>query len=291
MIKKVRKAVIPVAGDGSRFLPGTKATPKEMFPIIDTPTIQLIVEECVASGIEEILFITSPHKKIILDHFDKSYELEKRFEERGKTEELEIIRNVSKLAKVYAIRQGEPYGTGHAFGLAKSFVGDEYFAALYGDDLWSTESDIPVLKQLINVHEKTGGSVIGGLSVPDNMVSKYGIVKYKDKETGEMEAIVEKPKFGEHPSNDAGLGRYIVSPKIFNVIENIAPNAKGEIDFTDSMKELMKTEPFYFRKLDGKYHDIGNKLEFVKTVIHFALKREEMKEPLLEYMKEKIENN
>ena len=218
-MKKVKKCIIPVAGMGTRFLPATKATPKEMLPIIDKPTLQYIVEEAVASGIEEILFITSPYKNSVMDHFDKNFELESRLKESGKFDKLHMIENVSSLAKFYYMRQGEPMGSGHAINLAKSFVGDEPFAVMYGDDLM--KSEVPVLKQLIELHNQTSSNIIGALEVPKELSSKYGMIEFKNKSTKEINTIIEKPSIDESPSNYAGLGRYIVSSKIFTILESL----------------------------------------------------------------------
>lgn len=283
-MNKVRKAVIPVAGMGTRFLPATKAIPKAMLSIIDKPTIQYIVEEAVAAGIEEILFITSAYNKSIEDHFDKSYELESRLEKSGKTELLEIAQNASNMVKAYFVRQGEPMGSGHAISLAKNFVGDDHFVVMYGDDMYTTKSDVPVLKQLINLHEETGGNVIGGVDVPDEVVFKYGIVEFESEKTNKIKSIVEKPNVGEAPSNFAGLGRYLVSPRIFELLENISIGAGGEYQFTDGMEALMKEQDFYACTIDGKYYDMGNKVESVKAVIDLALSRDDLKDEIKKHI-------
>ena len=281
-MKKIRKAVIPVAGMGTRFLPVTKSIPKEMLPIIDKPTLQYIVEECVNSGIEEILFITSPYKKNIEDHFDQSFELETRLEKNNKLKELKIIRNISKMCKIYYTRQGEPLGSGHAIKLAKSFVGNEPFAVLYGDDLM--KSDIPVLKQLINVYEKYDANVIGVQEVDKNLVYKYGIIDFENE--NKIKSIVEKPNIDEAPSNFAGLGRYIVKPEIFEELEKLDKGKSDEYQFTDGMLNLMKKQDFYACKFKGTYYDIGNQLGYLKANIAYALDREDLKKNLLEFLKE-----
>lgn len=284
-MKKIRKCVIPVAGMGTRFLPATKATPKEMLPIIDKPAIQYIVEEAVASGIEEILLITSSYKNSVIDHFDKSYELESRLKESGKLDKLELIENISNLAKFTFIRQGEPKGSGHAIKLAKSFIGDEPFAVMYGDDL--IKSDVPVLKQLIDIYEEKDCNVIGVQEVDHNLVYKYGIIEYVDND-GKIKKIIEKPKIEDAPSNDAGLGRYIVKPEIFDELENIGKGAGGEYQFTDAMLALMQKQDFYACKFEGKYLDIGSQLGYLKANVEYALDRDDLKEDFEKYLVKKL---
>lgn len=280
-MKKIRKAVIPVAGMGTRFLPATKAVAKEMLPIVNKPTLQYIIEECVASGIEEILLITSPYKKIIEDHFDQSFELETRLEKNGKLKELEMVKNISKLCKIYYIRQGEPLGSGHAIKLAKSFVGDEPFAVLYGDDLMKYE--IPVLKQLINVYEEKDCNVIGAQEIDKNLVYRYGVIEFEEGD--KIKSIIEKPSVEEAPSNVVGLGRYIVKPEIFEELENLEPSKNGEYQFTDAMLNLMKKQDFYACKYEATYFDTGNQLGYIKANIAYALERDDLKDDLLEYIK------
>ena len=263
-MKKVRKAVIPVAGMGTRFLPVTKSVPKEMLPIIDKPTLQYIVEECVNSGIEEILFITSPYKRNVEDHFDQSFELETRLEKNNKLKELQIVKNISKMCKIYYTRQGEPLGSGHAIRLAKSFIGDEPFAVLYGDDLMKYET--PVLKQLIDIYEKNNCNVIGVQEVDKNLVYKYGIIEFEDGD--KIKSIVEKQIFDELEKLDKGKG--------------------NEYQFTDGMLNLMKKQDFYACKFKGTYFDIGNQLGYLKANIAFALEREDLKNELKQYLKEII---
>ncbi len=286
-MKKVTKAVIPVAGMGTRFLPITKSVAKEMLPIVDKPTLSYIIDEAVASGITDILLITSPYKKIIEDYFDVNYELEKRMEEKGKTEELEILGNIKGNVKIYFIRQGEPLGSGHAIRLAKTFVGNDPFAVLYGDDIM--KSGVPALKQLIDIYEKNNANVIGCMEVDKNLVSRYGIVSFADENTNKIKTIVEKPKQEEAPSNIAGLGRYIVKPEIFDILEKLSKGAGGEYQFTDAMKELMKKQDFYACIMDATYYDTGSKLGYLKATLDYALEREDLKEPLKEYLKERIE--
>ena len=280
-MKKVRKAVIPVAGMGTRFLPVTKSVPKEMLPIIDKPTLQYIVEECVNSGIEEILFITSPYKRNVEDHFDQSFELETRLERNNKLKELEIVKNISKMCKIYYIRQGEPLGSGHAIKLAKSFIGDEPFAVLYGDDI--IKSDMPALKQLIEVYEKYDANVIGIQEVDKNIVYKYGIIEFETE--NKIKSIIEKPSIEEAPSNFAGLGRYIVKPEIFDELDKLDKGKGNEYQFTDGMLNLMNSQDFYACKFKGTYYDIGNQLGYLKANIAFALDRDDLKDELKQYLK------
>ncbi|MBQ3474610.1 MAG: UTP--glucose-1-phosphate uridylyltransferase GalU [Bacilli bacterium] len=282
-MKKVRKCVIPVAGMGTRFLPGTKAIPKEMFPIIDKPAIQYIVEEAVESGIEEILFITSSYKNSVIDHFDRNFELETRLEKSGKLDKLELVKKISKLANFSYIRQGEPLGSGHAIKLAKNFVGDEPFAVMYGDDVMMY--DKPVLGQLIDVYEKRDCNVIGVQEIDPSLAYKYGIIEYEDKDTGKIKTIIEKPKNEEAPSNHAGLGRYIVKPEIFDELETLSKGAGNEYQFTDAMKSLMNKQDFYACKFDGKYFDIGSQQGYLKANVEFALKRDDLKTDVKKYIK------
>ena len=285
-MKKIRKCVIPVAGMGTRFLPATKATPKEMLPLIDKPTIQYIIEEAVASGIEEILLITSPYKNSVIDHFDKSYELESRLEKSGKIDKLRLVENISNLAKFTFIRQGEPKGSGHAIKLAKSFVGDEPFAVMYGDDI--IKADVPALKQLIDIYEEKDCNVIGVQEVDHSLVYKYGIIEYADN-SGKIKRIIEKPRIEEAPSNDAGLGRYIVKPEIFDELENIGKGAGGEYQFTDAMLALMQRQDFYACKFDGEYFDIGNQLGYLKANVAYALERDDVKDEFKKFLVKRLE--
>lgn len=278
---KIKKAVIPIAGLGTRFLPATKSVAKEMLPIVDKPTLQYIVEECVQSGIEEILFITSPYKKNVEDHFDQSFELEQRLLKSGKIEQLEMIKNISKMCKIYYIRQGEPLGSAHAISLAKPFVGNDDFAVLYGDDLMKYE--VPVLKQLIDMYEKYDANIIGVQEVDKNLVYKYGIIEY-DK-GNKIKNIIEKPSIKNAPSNIAGLGRYIVKNDIFNEFETLNKGANEEYQFTDAMLSLMKKQDFYACKFKGTYYDIGSQIGYIKANLSFALDRNDIKDELKEYLK------
>jgi len=276
-MKRVRKAVIPVAGMGTRFLPETKAVPKEMLPIVDKPTIQYIVEEAIDSGIVEILFITSPYKKCIEDHFDRSYELENRLIKSGKEAKAKEIEQISKLAKFYYIRQGEPLGSGHAISLAKSFVGDEPFAILYGDDLMYSKN-IPVLKQLIEVYDETGASVIGCKRVDMDIISRYGAMSLN--EDGTINTIIEKPKKEEAPSNLVGLGRYIVTSEVFDYIDKLPRGIGNEIQFTDAMMNMMKDYKYLPCEFVGTYYDTGSKDGYLKANIEYALRRDDLKDSI-----------
>ena len=286
-MKKVTKAVIPVAGMGTRFLPITKSVAKEMLPIIDKPTLSYIIDEAVASGITDILLITSPYKKIIEDYFDINYELEKRMEEKGKAEELKILASIKGNVNIYFIRQGEPLGSGHAIKLAKTFIGNDPFAVLYGDDIM--KSKVPALKQLVDIYEKYDCNVIGCMEVDKDLVSRYGIISFDDESTNKIKTIIEKPKKEEAPSNIAGLGRYIVKPEIFNILEKLSTGVGGEYQFTDAMKELMKEKDFYACIMDDTYYDTGSKLGYLKATIDYALERDDLKESLKEFLKERIE--
>lgn len=284
-MSKITKAVIPVAGLGTRFLPITKSVPKEMLPIVDKPTISYIIEECINSGITDILLITSPYKKVIEDYFDQHYELTKRLEEKEKIKELELLNTKPEHVNIYFIRQGEPKGSGHAIKLAKTFVGDEYFAVLYGDDIM--KSNTPAIKQLIDIHEQTNANVIGCLEVEESEYSKYGMIDFKDTKTNKIKCIVEKPNPSDSPSNCAGLGRYIVSAKVFDELENLKAGKGNEYQFTDAMSNLMESEEFYACKLDATYYDTGSKIGYLKANIDFALDREELSQELKDHLQTK----
>lgn len=282
MKKKITKAVIPVAGLGTRFLPVTKSVPKEMLPIVDKPTLSYIIDECIESGITDILLITSPYKKVIEDYFDQNYELSKRLEEKEKITELEAIETKPNNINIYFIRQGEPQGSGHAIKLAKTFVGEEPFAVLYGDDIM--KSDVPALKQLIDTYERTSSNVIGCLEVEKHLSKNYGMIEFENKDINKIKTIIEKPSPEQTPSNYAGLGRYIVNSSIFDILENLSRGVGNEYQFTDAMKELMTKEDFYACILDATYYDTGSKLGYLKANIDFALEREELKESLKDYL-------
>ena len=283
-MSKITKAVIPVAGLGTRFLPITKSVPKEMLPIVDIPTLSYIIDECINSGITDILLITSPYKKVIEDYFDQTYELERRLEEKAKIKELKTIQTKPSNVNIYFIRQGEPQGSGHAIKLAKTFVGNDSFAVLYGDDIMKSNSNIPALKQLINIHEKTNANVIGCLEVAKELSNKYGMIDFANEKTNKIKTIIEKPSIDETPSTYAGLGRYIVSANIFNVLENLSKGVGNEYQFTDAMKQLMTEEDFYACCLDATYYDTGSKIGYLKANIDFALEREELNDDLKKYL-------
>lgn len=282
---KVKKAIIPAAGLGTRFLPATKAQPKEMLPIVNKPTLQYIIEEAVKSGIEEILIITGRNKKSIEDHFDKSVELELELEQKGKKEMLKMVKDISNMVNIHYIRQKEPKGLGHAINCAKSFIGDEPFAVLLGDDI--VDSKTPCLKQLIDTFNEYKTTILGVQKVNKENVDKYGIldVKHIEDRVYKVKDMVEKPNKNEAPSNIAILGRYIITPAIFDILENQKPGKGGEIQLTDALKTLSKQEAIYAYDFDGIRYDVGDKLGFLEATIDFALKREELETDLINYMK------
>lgn len=284
---KVRKAIIPAAGLGTRFLPATKAQPKEMLPIVDKPTIQYIIEEAVASGIEEILIITGRNKKSIEDHFDKSVELEMELEKAGKEEMLEMVRGISDMVDIHYIRQKEPRGLGHAIHCAKSFVGNEPFAVMLGDDV--VDSEVPCLKQLITCFNEYKTSILGVQTVSPENVNKYGIVDglHIEDRVYKVKKLVEKPAVEEAPSNVAILGRYIITPKIFEILENTKPGKGNEIQLTDALETLISNEAMYAYNFEGRRYDVGDKLGFLEATVEFALKREELRDSFIEYLNTK----
>jgi len=285
MTNKIRKAVFPAAGLGTRFLPATKASPKEMLPLVDKPLIQYCVEEAVASGIESILIITGRDKGSIEDHFDISFELEELLKEKGKTDLYEQVRAISDIAKVSYTRQKQALGLGHAIYQAKDFVGDEPFAALLADDVVDAEK--PALRQMIEVFEKYQAPVIATMQVEGEAISRFGVIDAEEVEPGvfKIKDMVEKPAFAEAPSDLAIIGRYIFTPDIFEAIENTKPGAGGEIQITDAMRALLKARPFYALKLDGVRHDAGDKLGFLIATVEFALKRDDLGDDFREYLK------
>jgi len=283
---KVTKAVIPAAGLGTRFLPATKAQPKEMLPIVDKPAIQYIVEEAVASGIEDILIITGRGKRAIEDHFDRAVELELLLEKKGNGRLLEIVREISEMANIHYIRQKEPKGLGHAVHCARKFIGNEPFAVLLGDDI--VRSQTPCLKQLLNIYEKYGASIIGVQEVSREETQRYGIVEVSDADLNgvyEIKDLIEKPKPEEAPSNLAIMGRYVLTPEIFEAIEATPPGTGGEIQLTDALKRLSQTQPLYAYNFEGRRYDVGDKLGFLIATIEFALENEDLREGLREYIK------
>ncbi|NLJ88555.1 MAG: UTP--glucose-1-phosphate uridylyltransferase GalU [Epulopiscium sp.] len=281
---KIKKAIIPAAGLGTRFLPATKAQPKEMLPIVDKPTIQFIVEEAVESGIEDIIIVTGRSKRSIEDHFDKSIELELELQKKGKEDLLELTRQVSDLANIHYIRQKEPKGLGHAILTARNFIGDEPFAVLLGDDIIVSEK--PCLKQMIEVFNEYNTSILGVQTVPYEDVNKYGIVKGENirDRIYEVTDMVEKPNREEAPSNVAILGRYIITPKIFEFLETQEAGAEGEIQLTDALKNLCKVEDIYAYDFIGKRYDVGNKMGFLQATVEFALRRDDLRDDFLEYL-------
>ncbi|AKA71904.1 UTP--glucose-1-phosphate uridylyltransferase GalU [Clostridium scatologenes] len=280
----VKKAIIPAAGLGTRFLPATKAQPKEMLPIVDKPTIQYIIEEAVASGIEEILIITGRNKRAIEDHFDKSIELEKDLEDHKKEDLLYLVKEISNMADIYYIRQKEPKGLGHAISCARTFVGNEPFAVMLGDDV--VDSKVPCLKQLIDCYDEYKTSIIGVQEVNKEDVYKYGIVKgmYIEDRVYKVKDLVEKPKVEEAPSNIAILGRYIITPAIFDILRNTTPGKGDEIQLTDALRTLIKSEAMYAYNFEGRRYDVGDKLGFLKATVEFALRRDGLKESFMEYL-------
>lgn len=283
-MKKVRKAIIPAAGLGTRFLPATKAMPKEMLPIVDKPTIQYIVEEAVASGIEDIIIVTGKGKRAIEDHFDNAPELEQNLLDKGKYDILDKVRYSSDLANIHYIRQKEPRGLGHAVWCARNFIGDEPFAVLLGDDI--VESDIPCLSQLINEYEDTQSSVIGVQQVPASDTHRYGIIDPSANEDRryQVKQFVEKPALGTAPSNLAIMGRYVLTPEIFQFLEKQEAGAGGEIQLTDAIQALNEIQTVYAYDFKGERFDVGEKMGFVKTTIEFALKHDELRPELLKYL-------
>lgn len=282
---KVRKAVIPAAGLGTRFLPATKAMPKEMLPIVDKPTIQYIVEEAIASGIEEILIITGKSKRAIEDHFDRSVELEIELEKKHNTELLELVRGISDMVDIHYIRQKNPSGLGHAIYCARTFVGDEPFAVLLGDDVVHNP-DNPCLKQMMETYETYGTSILGVQEVPEQDVCKYGIVdgeRIADR-LYTVNGLVEKPALSEAPSNVAILGRYIINPGIFDILKDTKPGKGGEVQLTDALLELAKKEKMYAYNFEGKRYDVGNKQGFLEATVETALRRDDLKDEFLEYL-------
>ncbi|WP_304978736.1 UTP--glucose-1-phosphate uridylyltransferase GalU [Alkalihalobacillus sp. AL-G] len=286
VIFKIRKAIIPAAGLGTRFLPATKAQPKEMLPIVDKPAIQYIVEEAVASGIEDIIIISGRSKRSIEDHFDKSYELEETLAKRNKIELLEELRRISEMANIHYIRQQEPKGLGHAIYCASKFIGDEPFAVLLGDDI--VDSTEPCLKQLINIYERYNSSVVGVQQVQDEEVSKYGIIKPKsdaiEPNVIPVETLVEKPQIHRAPSNYAIKGRYILQPDIFTILEKLPPGNSGEIQLTDGLIQLNQAQPILAYEFQGQRYDVGDKVGFIKATVDFALKREDLRSEVKTYL-------
>ncbi|WP_374123136.1 UTP--glucose-1-phosphate uridylyltransferase GalU [Leptotrichia hongkongensis] len=296
-IKRIRKAVIPAAGLGTRVLPATKAQPKEMLVIVDKPALQYLVEELVSSGIEEILIITGRNKGSIENHFDYSYELEKTLEEKGKKNLLKIVNNISEMSNIYYVRQKRPLGLGHAISCAEAFVGDEPFVVLLGDDIIYTDKDkgqSPVTKQLVEKYnELQGGTILGVQEVPHENVSKYGIIKplkQIDEKTVAVEDFIEKPSVDEAPSNLAALGRYVLEPEIFSYLKRTKPGKGGEIQLTDAILAMKNDgEKLYAYNFDGLRYDTGDKFGMFVANVEFGLRHEELKDKVKDYLKDLVE--
>ena len=289
MAKKVRKAVFPVAGLGTRFLPATKAQPKEMLPLIDKPIIQYGVEEAIAAGCDQIIMVTGRGKSAIEDHFDVSYELEKMLEDRGKTDLLKIVQQISDMIHIAYVRQKEALGLGHAVLMGAELVGDEPFAVILPDDV--IDAPVPCLKQMIEVYNETGCSVVATQVIEGRAISAYGVIDGKSvagKHNGrlfELRGLVEKPKLEEAPSNLAIVGRYVLTPAIFEMLSSIQPGSGGELQLTDGLRALLKKERIYGFTFEGKRHDAGDKLGFLKATVEFALKRDDLGKDFREYLK------
>lgn len=293
---KVTKAVIPAAGLGTRFLPATKAQPKEMLPIVDKPTIQYVVEEAAAAGIEDILIITGRNKRAVEDHFDHCVEIEYTLKAKGKERELQMLREISEMADLHYVRQKEPRGLGHAIYCARKFVRDEPFAVLLGDDI--VNSSVPCIRQLMDIHDARGGSVVGVQPVDWTQVHKYGIVS--GEEIGEnlyrVQGLVEKPSAESAPTNLAVLGRYVITPDIFDILENTPPGAGGEIQLTDALNvqagraAVQEQTPVWAYIFSGKRFDVGDRLGFVEATIEYALRREDLAEDLSAYLRKLVQD-
>jgi len=285
--QKIRKAVFPAAGLGTRFLPATKAQPKEMLPLVDKPIIQYVIEEAIASGLTSIIIVTGKGKNAIEDHFDVSYELERHLARRGETDLLEQVRAISSMINVSYVRQGEQLGLGHAVLQARDLVGDEPFAVMLGDDI--IDSAVPCMRQMLNVYESYGGPVVAVQRVPRSDISAYGVIDgAPEGETGRLFRIrdmVEKPEAEDAPSDLAIIGRYILTPEIFDDLENTPRGTGGEIQLTDGLRRLGQRRALYGYRFEGVRHDAGNKLGFLKATVEFALKREDLGGPFREYLK------
>ena len=291
MKKTVKKAIIPAAGLGTRFLPATKSQPKEMLPIVDKPTLQYIIEEAIDSGIEEILIVTGRSKKSIEDHFDRSVELELELEQKGKTEMLKMVQDISNMVNIHYIRQKEPKGLGHAIYCAKSFIGNESFAVLLGDDI--VDSEKPCLKQLIEAYNEYKTSILGVQEVDKQDTDKYGIldVKYIENRVYKVKDMIEKPNVEDAPSNIAILGRYIITPDIFDILENQKPGKGEEIQLTDALKTLATREAIYAYNFEGKRYDVGDELGFLEATVDFALKRPELRDEFMKVLENRINDS
>lgn len=286
---KLRKAVIPAAGLGTRFLPATKAQPKEMLPLIDKPAIQYVVEEAVRAGLTEILIVTGRGKRSIEDHFDRSLELEHFLESRGKFEELKLVREISDMAEIHYIRQKDPLGLGHAVSVAEAFVGGEPFVVLLGDDIMV--DDHPLLREMLDVHERYGRSVLAVTEVARHEVPLYGIaeVEFVEERLGKVLSLVEKPSPEEARSNLAVIGRYVLTPEIFGCLRETPPGRGGEIQLTDAIARLAEQQAVYAWTFEGGRFDVGNKLEYLQAVIELAVDREDLAEGLRAYLADLVQ--
>ena len=282
---KVKKAVIPVAGLGTRFLPATKAVPKELLPIIDVPSIQYVVQEAVDSGIQEIIFVTGRNKDAIEDHFDEAPELEQILSDRGQTETVRMLRRIAEMTEVVSVRQKRPLGLGHAVLCARDLVGNEPFAVLLADDL--IDSEVPGVQQLLEIFEAKNESVIALMEVPKEEVHRYGVIKGKVLKQGlyQVDATVEKPAAKDAPSRMAIIGRYILRPEIFSILEKVPTGAGGEIQLTDGLSQLVRERKVYGCEFRGDRYDIGDKFGFVRATVAYALKRPDLRDRVLEYLK------
>jgi UTP--glucose-1-phosphate uridylyltransferase len=285
MRKKILKAVFPAAGLGTRFLPATKASPKEMLPLVDKPLIQYVVEEAVASGIESVIIVTGRGKSAIEDHFDISFELEQLLRERNKAQMLEQVRDISEIARISYVRQKQALGLGHAILQARDFVEDEPFAVMLSDDI--VDSEVPALRQMIEVYEKYDAPVLGTMRVAGEAISRFGVIDAEEVESGvyKIKDMVEKPPYAEAPSDLAIIGRYILTPDIFDEINRTRPGAGGEIQITDAMRALLQKRPFYAVLLKGRRHDAGDKLGFLVATVEFALKRPDLGPEFAAYLR------
>jgi len=289
MPQPVRKAVFPAAGLGTRFLPATKSQPKEMLPLVDKPVIQYVIEEAMSSGIENIIIVTGRGKNAIEDHFDVSYELEKILESRGKTDLLEQVQSISKMVSVSYVRQKEALGLGHAILVAKHLVGNEPFAVLLGDDI--IDAQVPCTQQMIEAFEKYGTSILATQRVDGPDISRYGVIKGEPAEAGpnprtfRVQDLVEKPAFEEAPSNLAIIGRYILTPEIFDVLEQTVPDKSAEIQLTNGLRMLLERQPIHAYLFEGTRYDAGDKLGFLKATVEFALKREDLGKDFANYLR------
>jgi len=285
MPQRIRKAVFPAAGLGTRFLPATKASPKEMLPLVDKPLIQYVVEEAVASGIESVIIVTGRGKNAIEDHFDISFELEHLLEERGKRRELEQMRAISEMARISYVRQREALGLGHAILQARDLVGQEPFAVMLSDDI--VDAEVPALRQMLDVYERYDAPVLGTMQVEGEAISRFGVIDAEEVGEGvyKIRDMVEKPPYKEAPSDLAIIGRYVLTPDIFDEIERTPAGAGGEIQITDAMRTLLKKRPFYAVRFEGTRHDAGDKLGFLVATVEFALKRPDLAPDFVEYLR------